>query len=228
VTARARRLVVCYGGTFDPIHTGHLDAALDVLARSDCDELCLIPAAEPALRERPGATAAQRLRMVELAVAEARSEGRGDARLSVDAIELDRAGPSFTVDTLEALRAASGPDDALAWVLGMDAFARLPHWVRWEELLTHAHLCLLERPGFVEPTDPELLELLEARASDEASVLLDAPAGRIWRVRQAPVDVSATALRVALPERGEDLVADGLLSPAVWAYIRAEGLYIAR
>ena len=124
MTASARRLVVCYGGTFDPIHTGHLDAALDVLARSDCDELRLVPAAEPALRERPGATAAQRLRMVGLAVAEARREGRGDARLSVDAIELDRAGPSYTVDTLEALRAAiqEGIDSGPAEPFSFDEF----------------------------------------------------------------------------------------------------------
>ena len=223
-----RRLVVCYGGTFDPIHAGHLDAAINVLARSDCEELRFVPAAKPPLRGPPGASAAQRLRMVELALAEARSESRADERLLVDAIELGRQGASYTIDTLEALRRQCGPDGALAWVLGMDAFARLPRWARWEQLLENAHLVLLERPGYLESTDVRLRHLLGACASDDAAVLRESPAGRIWRVRQPPVNVSATTLRCALPERGEALVADGLLSPAVWAYIREEGLYSAQ
>ena len=227
VTVR-RRLVVCYGGTFDPIHAGHLAAAMNVLARSDCDELRFVPAAKPPLRGRPGASAAQRLRMVELALAEARSESRGDERLLVDAIELGRPGASYTIDTLEALRGQCGSDAALAWVLGMDAFEHLPRWARWEQLLDSAHLVLLERPGYPESTDARLRHLLGVCASDDASVLRDSPAGRIWRVRQPPVNVSATTLRRALPERGEALVADGLLSPAVWAYIREQGLYLAQ
>lgn len=223
-----RRLVLCYGGTFDPIHAGHLDAALEVLARSNCDELRFVPAAKPALRGRPGAAARQRLRMVELALADARMEGRGDDRLRVDSIELDRQGTSYTIDTLEALRARFGADDALAWVLGMDAFAQLTRWTRWGRLLECAHLVLLERPGCLEPADPQLQHLLAAYASDAPSALRHSSAGRIWRVRQSPVDVSATALRAALPECGAQLVIDGLLSPSVWAYIRAEGLYSPR
>lgn len=229
----ARRLVACYGGTFDPVHRGHVGAALDVLARSRCDELRIIPAALPPHRDQPGATPAQRLRMLELAFAEA--EGGGPA-LCIDGIELERDGPSFSVDTLAVLRDALGPEVALGWVLGSDALAGLERWHRWREFVDAAHLLVLERPGYPLPASGALAELLEQRRVGSPEALREAPAGRLWCVGQRPVDVSATEVRRRLAARaasgpgaaGREDGLDGLLSPSVWAYIRSEGLYGVR
>ncbi|MEE4298038.1 MAG: nicotinate-nucleotide adenylyltransferase [Pseudomonadales bacterium] len=228
--AARRPFVACYGGTFDPVHLGHVGAALDVLERSGCDELRVIPAALPPHRGRPGATPAQRLRMLELAFAEARGAG---AALCIDPIELQREGPSFSVDTLAALRALLGPEAALGWVLGSDALAGLERWHRWRDLVDAAHLLVLERPGHPLPVQGAVAELIAARRVETPAALRRPPAGRLWCVGQHPVEISATRVRERLGEivaqgLGDGLLEgalDGLLSPSVWAYIRREGLY---
>ena len=127
------------GGTFDPVHIGHLRGALEVAESMNLDELRLAPSARPPHRDMPQVSALDRLAMVECAVA-------GVAPLVVDARELQRDKPSYTIDTLELMRAELAADDQLFLLLGWDAFCGLPTWHRWEELLQHCHILVLQRP----------------------------------------------------------------------------------
>ncbi|MFT4249465.1 MAG: nicotinate-nucleotide adenylyltransferase, partial [Pseudomonas sp.] len=137
------RLHLYYGGTFDPVHDGHL-----AIARAARDELgvavSLIPAADPPHRAPPGADAAQRTRMLELALV-------GETGLVLDRRELERAAhsdqPSYTIDTLAGLRDELGADVPIAWLLGADSLLSLERWHRWRELSGLAHLVVAERPG---------------------------------------------------------------------------------
>lgn len=222
-----RSLVVCYGGTFDPVHCGHVTAAEDVLERSGCDVLHLIPCRVSPHRDPPRASGAQRLAMLALAFPDT-------ARVRVDAREIERPGPSFSVDTLAALRAELGPDAALGWVLGSDALQSLDRWRDWEQLVELAHLLVLDRPGAPVPETGPVADLLRARTVAGAAALRDAPAGRVWFVGQRPMAVSSTQVRALLADSGgadgsSDRRMDGLLPAEVWAYISAQGLYgIAR
>ena len=134
---RPRRIGL-FGGTFDPVHIGHLRSALETAELLGLDELRLLPAARPPHRETPQVSAQQRLAMVELAVA-------GVAPLTVDARELARDKPSYTIDTLESLRAELGSEAQLFLMVGWDAFCGLPTWHRWDELLQHCHMLVLQR-----------------------------------------------------------------------------------
>lgn len=210
-------LVVCYGGTFDPVHLGHLGAVRDVLARTGCDQLRLIPCHVPPHRGRPGASGAQRAAMLRLATTHLE-------RVRVDSRELEREGPSYTVDTLASLRAEFGERVALAWVLGTDALAELDRWHEWRRLVTLAHLLVLDRPGAPRPEAGAVAELVATRTAVTAGALRGEPAGRIWFVHQRPVPVAATEVRAAL---ASGRPAGHLLPRAVWAYIRRAGLYLA-
>ncbi|MHC6223820.1 nicotinate-nucleotide adenylyltransferase [Pseudomonas sp. X10] len=213
---QAVRRVGVLGGTFDPVHIGHLRSALEVAEFMALDELRLLPNARPPHRDTPQVAAQDRLAMVRSAV-------EGVARLSVDARELARDKPSYTIDTLESIRAELADEDQLFLVLGWDAFCGLPGWHRWEELLQHCHILVLQRPDAdVEPPD-ELRNLLAARSVSDPNAL-SGPAGHISFVWQTPLAVSATQIR--------QLLASGksvrfLVPDAVLAYIDAHALYRA-
>ncbi|PWB34380.1 nicotinic acid mononucleotide adenylyltransferase [Pseudomonas sp. SDI] len=216
VTPPASRRVGVLGGTFDPVHIGHLRSALEVAEVLALDELRLMPNARPPHRDMPQVSAQDRLAMVERAV-------QGVAVLSVDARELARDTPSYTIETLELMRAEMAADEQLFLLLGWDAFCGLPGWHRWEELLQHCHILVLQRPDAdVEPPDA-LRNLLAARSVSDPQALVG-PAGHIAFVWQTPLAVSATQIR--------QLLADGksvrfLVPDAVLAYIEAHGLYRA-
>ena len=146
-----------FGGTFDPVHIGHLRGALEVAELMGFDELRLIPSARPPHRETPQVSAADRLEMVQRAVADL-------PPLVVDDRELKRDRPSWTIDTLESLHAELGADDSLYLLLGWDAFCGLPGWHRWEELLEHCHILVLQRPDADSEPPEALRDLLAARS----------------------------------------------------------------
>lgn len=208
-------LIACFGGTFDPVHNGHLQAALEVHERAQCQEVRLIPCHVPPHRGSPAAPAAARRAMLELALA-------GSGRLRVDTRELDREGPSYTVDTLLSLREELGEEVALGWVLGADAVAGLNGWRDWQRLPELAHLLLLDRPGYALPERGEVADLLMPRRTTVMTDLHAQPAGRVWCVGQTPLAVSATAVREALAARRS---AAHLLPLPVWAYIKEQQLY---
>ena len=204
------------GGTFDPVHIGHLRGALEVAEYLGLDELRLTPSARPPHRSTPQVSAQDRLAMVECAVA-------GVAPLVVDARELQRDKPSYTIDTLELMRAEMAADTQVFLLLGWDAFCGLPTWHRWEELLQHCHILVLQRPD-ADSEPPDALRNLLAARSVSDPLALKGPSGQIAFVWQTPLAVSATQIR--------QLLASGksvrfLVPDAVLAYIDAHGLYRA-
>lgn len=212
---RPRRVGVL-GGTFDPVHIGHLRSALEVAQALQLDDLRLTPSARPPHRDTPRVSPEQRLAMVRSAVV-------GVAPLSVDDCELRRDKPSYTIDTLELMRAALASQDQLFLLLGWDAFCGLPSWHRWEELLLHCHILVLQRPDADSEPPDALRNLLAARSVSDPQTL-KGPAGQIAFVWQTPLAVSATQIR--------QLLASGksvryLVPDAVLAYIEAHGLYRA-
>ncbi len=210
------RKVGILGGTFDPIHIGHLRGAIEVAELLGLDELRLIPSARPPHRSTPNVSALQRLAMVELAVANV-------PPLLADGRELQRLQPSYSIDTLESLRSELAQDDQVFLLLGWDAFAGLPSWQRWQQLLNHCHLVVLQRPDADTPLTPELLALLAARQVAN-STALSGPSGQIVLLEQMPLAVSASHIRQLL---GSGKSARFLVPDAVLAYIHAHGLYPA-
>ncbi|WPP02321.1 nicotinate-nucleotide adenylyltransferase [Pseudomonas sp. HR96] len=208
------RRIGVLGGTFDPVHIGHLRSALEVAQSLGLDEVRLTPNARPPHRDVPQVAAADRLAMVESAVQDVRL-------LTVDARELQRDKPSYTIDTLESMRAELAAHDQLILLLGWDAFCGLPSWHRWEELLQHCHILVLQRPDADTEPPFALRNLLAARSVSDP-LALKGPSGQITFVWQTPLAVSATQIR--------QLLASGksvrfLVPDAVLAYIEAHGLY---
>jgi nicotinate-nucleotide adenylyltransferase len=180
------------GGTFDPVHCGHLRLALEIRERLSLDAVRLLPASNPRLREKPRADGRQRLEFLKAAV-------DGVPGLEVDARELDRDGPTYTVDTLESLR-QEFPDTALVFILGMDSFQSLDRWHRWQDLPGLAHLAVAHRPGGVLPGPGPVTDLLARHRWDDAATLAAAPAGRIMICEPPLLDISATRIRALFAE----------------------------
>ena len=208
-------LRVLYGGTFDPVHLGHVAVAR--AARDALDAtVALMPAADPPHRAPPGAGAADRAAMLALAI-------EGEPRLCVDRRELERDGRSWTVDTLRALRAGVGDDAPVALLVGADSFVALPTWKSWQALFGLAHFVVAGRGGpAVGDQPPALAEAIAGRIADAPDELRSSPAGRVLYLRQPlfPHSASEVRARIAAGQPWEALV-----PPRVAAYIRRHGLY---
>ncbi len=209
-----------FGGTFDPIHHGHLRLAEEVAESAKLGEVRFMPSGTPPHRTRPGADAADRLAMARLAVA-------GNPRFSVDDRETRRAGPGYTVDTLTELRSELGVSRPLALLLGADAFLELATWHRWRALFDLAHIVVAYRPGF--PIDTWQARMPEPHAHEYAARHMHqplavhlAPAGGIAAVSMTGLDISATFVRNAVAAGAS---ARYLLPDSVLDYIRSRGLY---
>jgi nicotinate-nucleotide adenylyltransferase len=219
--SRTLRLIAILGGTFDPIHYGHLRLAADVRAALALAEVRLVPAGVPPHRPPPLASAEHRFAMTVLGCAEF-------AGLAADRVEIDRPGPSYTAATLEALHARR-PDLPLALIIGGDAFAGLAQWWHWERLFALAHFIVVERPGAppIEQAlaDPVLGEW-QRRLTGDASQLEHSPAGSIVRVAVAPQPIAAREIRAELAQGavGRERVR-GLLPASVLDYIDRNHLY---
>ncbi len=208
------------GGTFDPIHFAHLRLAEEAANTLALAQVRLIPAGAPKHRRAPQAKAEARLAMVELAAA-------GNPRLEVDPAEVRSDAPSYTVPTLERLRAELGPSRPLVLLLGADAFAGLAGWHRWEELIGLAHIGVANRPGHaLDPTQwPAPLAEWWLGRRGVASDLRGAPAGRIVPFAITPLDISSTAIRALLSHCESTRY---LLPDAVLDYIALHHLYLAK
>jgi nicotinate-nucleotide adenylyltransferase len=180
------------GGTFDPVHCGHLRLALEIREQLSLDAVRLLPASNPQLREKPRADGLQRLELLAAAV-------DGVPGLEVDAQELDRDGPTYTVDTLESLR-QEFPREVLVFILGMDSFQSLNRWHRWQDLPGLAHLAVAHRPGGSPPGPGPIADLLAQRRCDDAATLAAAPAGCIIICEPPLLDISATRVRALVAE----------------------------
>ncbi len=209
------RPIGIFGGTFDPVHFGHLRPALELQEALDLEEVRFIPSAVPPHRETPAVGAPVRLELLDLAIA-------GQAGFRVDDRELHRAGRSYTVDTLVSLRGELGDARSLCLLLGMDAFLGLPEWHRWQELLDLAHLVVAHRPGWNAPTSGPLGGLVRACRVQDCRALAARPQGHVYLQGVTPLDISATRIR--------SLLAAGrsvryLLPDRVWERLERDGLY---
>ncbi|HWS75788.1 MAG TPA: nicotinate-nucleotide adenylyltransferase [Quisquiliibacterium sp.] len=211
--ALPRRRIGILGGTFDPIHVGHLALARSARAALALDEVRFVPTGNSWQKSGVVADAAQRLEMVRLAIA-------GEPGFVADPRESRREGPSYTVDTLAELRAELGPEAALVLLLGSDQLRNLPTWHRWREIVGLAHIACTQRERVsLEHLPPEVEALLGAHGGQ---ALPDAASGAVVLFSMPAVPVSATALRAQLA-RGER--PDGLVPSAVLDYIESRQLY---
>jgi nicotinate-nucleotide adenylyltransferase len=205
------------GGTFDPVHLGHLRTALDVCEALALDEVRLIPCHLPPHRGRPVASSVQRVKMLEAAV-------RDYPAFVVDQRELGRDGPSYSFDTLTSLRAELGAQ-GICLLIGMDAFRCLTSWHRWRELIELCHLVVMTRPGAEIPAQGELADFIWRRKVASAGDLRQQSAGRLLFQPVTRLEISATDIRSRLAE-GRSV---GFLVPeAVREIINKEGLYQGR
>lgn len=180
-----------FGGTFDPVHLGHLNVAWEAAELLDA-EVRLVPASVPPHRAAPHAGAKERVAILRAAL-------RGQDRLHLDTRELDREGPSYTVDTLAGLRAEQG-ERPLVLLVGQDAFDGLDRWHRWRELFELAHVGVLDRPGFRSTMSTALANAVESRRTQCVADVHAAPAGRVIRLGVTPLEISATRIRQLLAE----------------------------
>jgi nicotinate-nucleotide adenylyltransferase len=208
------------GGTFDPIHYGHLRLAQEVADKLRLAEVRFLPSGTPPHRSSPGAPAADRLAMVQLAVT-------GNSLLTVDPRETLRAGPGYTVDTLMAIRAETGPAQSLVLMLGADAFLELATWSRWHQLFELAHVAVAYRPGF--PVDTWQSRMPQPLAAEYNKRLMrqplgihTAPAGGIVVVPIAALDISATLIRDSMRAGANPRY---LLPEQIIKYIQDNDLY---
>ncbi len=176
-----------FGGTFDPVHYGHLRTAFEMLQALDFAEVRFIPCGDPPHRGTTFANAEQRLAMVSAAVA-------GQPGFVVDDRELRRDGPSYSVDTLNSLR-GEFPEHPLGLILGMDAFLNLTGWHRWDEILDFAHIIVAHRPGWRAPDYGALGELLEERGTHKVEALHEAKAGLVHIHAVTQLEIASTDIR---------------------------------
>lgn len=181
------------GGTFDPIHNGHLRLAIEALEQCRLSEVHFIPSGTPPHRDAPQASATDRLHMVQLAV-------HSNPAFLADQRETYRTDACYTVDTLTALRAELGAQQSLCLLLGSDAFAQLHTWHQWRELFNLAHIVVMQRPGqplgnALAKADPALLHEYTARLAPSSKVLHESPAGHIVVLNIPALEISATDIR---------------------------------
>lgn len=185
-----KRPLAIFGGTFDPVHIGHLRAAWEASEALDA-EVRMMPAKIPPHRPQPVANVTERVAMLRAALA-------GQQRLQLDLRELDRQGPSYTFDTLASLRAETGDQCPLVLLIGADAFAGLCTWYRWRELFDLAHMCVLTRPAQIPAMPDALANEVASREVGDTAALCDAPAGRVLNMVVSSLGISATRIRALL------------------------------
>lgn len=202
------------GGTFDPIHFGHLRAALEISQVLDLSKVMFIPCYQPVHRKLPLASPHERLAMVRLAI-------QNEPKLMVNDCEIMRQGPSYTIDTLQHLRKEM-PTTPFCLIMGIDALLNFPSWHRWEEILTLAHLIVMRRPQYQLPATGIVADLLKQRLQFTAEALYEPIAGNILLQPVTLLEISATEIR--------KLIAAGksprfLLPESVFNYIKQHGVY---
>lgn len=184
-----------FGGTFDPIHHGHLRTAFELREALRLGEVRFLPTGSPPHREATLASSEMRLAMVRAAV-------QDEPAFTVDDRETRRSGLSYSVDTLVELR-AEFPQRSICLLLGMDAFLGLPNWHRWREILELAHVVVAHRPGWKAPTQGPLGEVMVDRGTGSVRDLHEATAGRVFVHAVTQLEISSTELR-ALISRGRN------------------------
>jgi nicotinate-nucleotide adenylyltransferase len=205
-----------FGGTFDPIHFGHLRMALELKQQLSLDEMRLIPGHKPPHREQPQVSSKQRLKMLQLALQDC-------PQLQWDDRELNREKNSYTYDTLREFREEFGSDISLVLCMGEDAFAGISTWYCWQEIIHLAHIVVIARPGWAVPDQGDVRNFLKQHQGTVAD-LQRYPAGKIVMQSLRLLPISATEIRQQIT-RGES--PQFLLPDAVWKFIREKRLYLS-
>ncbi len=211
------RLIGVLGGTFNPIHLGHLRMAQEIADALQSDEVRFIPSANPPHKMAPTVSAEHRATMVQLAIED-------NPKFKLDTRELKRDGESYTIDTLISLRAELGENVALCLIMGSDAFVKLNSWHRWQELLNFCHIILVQRPSAAtqEKLPNAVAQLLQDHYTENIDDLLEKSAGYIHMQAITPLTISSTNIRVSLKN---NLSVRYLLPEKVIAYIKKNTLY---
>lgn len=207
-------MIGVYGGTFDPVHYGHLRTALEVKELFGLNEVRLIPCKTPPHRAQPMASPKMRLQMLHLAV-------EAESGLVVDTRELDRDGPSFMVDTLNSIRAEEGSVPIFLFI-GSDAFNYLTHWHEWEHLFDFAHIVVMSRPG-TRHSPHDLNPFFKTRYSESLCDLKNRPFGALFFQEVTRLDISATQIRRVFSENRNPRF---LLPDPVIDFINQNRLYV--
>ena len=208
------------GGSFDPVHSGHVALGSLFATALPAAELRVIPAGDPWQKNALLASPAQRVEMVKLAFAGLPST----LRVTIDQREIRRGAPTYSIDTLRELRAECGPQVSLVFLMGADQLQRLDTWRDWQQLFEYAHFCVAARPGFAldGPGVPAAVAQQFTRRLDTLERIRTTPHGLTYLAKDFAVDISATNIRAAL-QRGER--ASALLPPVVLDYIEQHNLY---
>jgi nicotinate-nucleotide adenylyltransferase len=210
------RLVALLGGSFDPVHNGHIALAALFTQLLQPDELRVIPAGNPWQKKPLGASAVQRTEMLQLAFADAGIE------IKMDLQETERTGATYSVDTLRAIRAEVGPGTSLVFLMGADQLRHLDSWHEWEALEGLCHFAVAARPGHAfDELSPKMAAWVAARQV-ESKELRASPCGKVALVQDLSVDVSSTEVRAAL-QRGNN--PGSLIPRVVLDYIQQHQLY---
>jgi nicotinate-nucleotide adenylyltransferase len=212
------KAIAILGGTFDPVHLGHLHIAQQLLQRLPIQQIRFIPCYQSTLKQQPHANNQQRLAMLKLALAT-------HSNMYIDTQELQRPPPSRSIDTLQALR-QSYPDTPLGFVMGMDVFLDLPRWQHWQAILDYAHIILVPRHS-EQQRDPHaglVDELLQQHLSEDTTLLQQKLAGNIIFQAITELPISATQIRHAVQTQQS---LQDLVPSAVAEYIHTHGLYLA-
>lgn len=209
-------MIGIFGGTFDPVHFGHLRPAMEVFEALALTEMRFIPCGRPPHRGPAQVGGLQRLAMLRLAIA-------GQSGFRVDDRELRRDGPSYMVDTLASLKQET--DQSLCLLLGLDAFVHLPSWHRWQDLFSLAHIVVMQRPGTTDEhlqQREQIAEVLQQRRVDSVAALSGEVAGHIYFQPVTALDISATQIRQAV-QQGNSV--RYLVPDAVYDYIKQRNFY---
>lgn len=204
-----------FGGTFNPVHYGHLRSALELAERLEFAQLRMMPCALPVHRDQPDCAAEHRAAMVELAVSD-------EPKLCCDPRELQRQGPSYTIDSLAEIRAELGVSRSICLVMGLDALLKLDTWHRWQELLGVAHIVAIARPGWKLPVSGIVADWIGRHRAAGPETLRREPNGSLLVEELRPLAISSTEIRGILRAGNS---ARYLLPESVLNYIEQHQLY---
>lgn len=214
-------MIGIFGGSFDPIHFGHIKSALTLIKHFDFEQIRFVPCQLSPLKERVFANAEHRWQMLNLVCS-------SQPKLIADDRELKREGRSYTIDSLIELREEFSGDQSIVLILGMDAYLEFCKWYRYEEILSHCHLLLMQRPGY-SLSDPGLSsesvcekEYFELNKTNDRKLLATAPNGKIFLSELEKIDLSSTLIRETIAQGRQPKY---MLPGNVWNYVRRNKLY---